>query len=61
MAPMSTLTDERIERLASPECPHAYSHEVKAMAEEIRGWRSRANAPAAPNAPGLPFGAGTYP
>lgn len=42
---MSRLSDELIERLAKQKAPHAYSHEVHAMAQEILERRAAEKAP----------------
>lgn len=51
---MTNLTDELIKQLATQSAPRAYSHEVKAMAEEIRQHRERAKQAPAPQPP-LPW------
>jgi len=37
---MTQLSDELVKQLAEAKAPHAYSHEVKAMAQEIRERRA---------------------
>jgi hypothetical protein len=70
---MTRLDDALIDQLAHQETPRAYSHEVKAMAQEIFEWRQKAAEAAKaaqtqqgtssiPNLqPGLPYPGGLYP
>jgi hypothetical protein len=62
---MTRLDDALIDQLAHQETPRAYSHEVKAMAQEILAHRQKAaeaaKAAAAPAQSSIPWPVGIMP